>query len=119
MDSAQALTRACCRTRDQRDTLVKGPSEARRLREQSAQWETLVVPVIYFLAWAPSPRSEVSRGGRRISTSVDPGRGPSSSLRSHTGLEVGVMSEPATAPLWHKTTAAHTAATHTSHQGAL
>jgi hypothetical protein len=126
MNSLQTLTHARCDTPDQRDTLVNGPSEARRLRAQSGRAtrlsahfagpEPLVIPVIYFLAWARKPSGEQSVGASAgTSTGVDPGRARTSLLRSRTGLEVGVMSEPATARPWRKTAAALTASTHTSH----
>jgi ubiquinone/menaquinone biosynthesis C-methylase UbiE len=41
MDSPQNLTRACCDTPDQRYTLVNGPPEAHRLREQAAHLKGL------------------------------------------------------------------------------
>jgi SAM-dependent methyltransferase len=67
--------------------------------------ETLVVPVIYFLAWARKPPGQESaRAAADTSTGVDPGRGRSSLLRTHTGL---------------KTAAALTAAPRTNHRGAL
>jgi hypothetical protein len=130
MSSLPTPARARCDTPDQRDTLVNGPSEACHLREQSGRLtrlsahfagpEPLVIPVIYFQAWARKPCGEQSVGASAGSfNGVDPGRPRTSLLRSSTGLEVGVMSEPATARPWRKTAAALTASTHTSHQGAL
>jgi hypothetical protein len=44
------------------------------------------------------PGQESAEAAAGTSTGVDRGRGRSSLLRPHTGLEVDVMSEPATAP---------------------
>ena len=72
--------------------------------------QTLVVPVTYFLAWARKPPGhESARAAAGTSTGVDSGRGRSSSLRTHTGPEVGVMSEPAMAPLRRTTAPAFSA----------
>jgi ubiquinone/menaquinone biosynthesis C-methylase UbiE len=53
MDSPQTLARACRDTPDQRYTLVNGPSEARRLREQAAHLKGLSAALLDRIPFRP------------------------------------------------------------------